>query len=38
MPMPQNPQGGMRRDGAGSGIVIGAGGVIVTNNHVVERP
>jgi len=32
--MPQSPHGG--RSGIGSGVIIDAGGVILTNNHVVE--
>lgn len=33
---PQNPQGDYKQQGLGSGVIVDANGVILTNNHVVS--
>ncbi len=32
----QLPRGGMRQEGQGTGVIIGADGLIITNNHVIR--
>ena len=36
MPEGMGPEGGPRRSGVGSGVIVDASGIVLTNNHVVE--